>query len=129
MGSLSMPERAGHSAVVYGDSIFVFGGKDDDNNKLTDLWEFNLNTYHWNEIKVDEPPLARSGHSASIYKEFMIVFGGIHEVTKELDDMIMYDFKNRRWIQFFEELISPVKRNISHSPSLSKNGGTSPQNK
>lgn len=39
----------------------------------------------------------------------MVVFGGIHEITKELDDMIMYDFRNKRWIVFFEEMMSPVK--------------------
>ena len=61
-------------------------------------------------MKFDEPPLARSGHSACLYKEFMLIFGGIHEVTKELDDMHIFDFKNKRWIQFFEEMSSPVKR-------------------
>jgi N-acetylneuraminic acid mutarotase len=44
----SLPSnRAGHTAIVYGDSMIVFGGKDEDNNKLNDLWEFNLNTYKW----------------------------------------------------------------------------------
>lgn len=102
--------RAGHSAIIYGDSMVIFGGKDEENNKLNDLWEFNMNTYQWTEMKFDEPPLARSGHSACLYKEFMLIFGGIHEVTKELDDMHIFDFKNKRWIQFFEEMSSPVKR-------------------
>jgi hypothetical protein len=55
-------------------------------------------------------PLTRSGHSASIYKEFMVIFGGIHEVTKELDDLYIFDFKNKRWIELFEEVSSPMKR-------------------
>lgn len=41
------PKRAGHTAVLYKDSMFVFGGKDEDNNKLNDIWEFNLNDYKW----------------------------------------------------------------------------------
>ena len=61
--------------------------------------------------------MPRSGHSACIYKDFLIVFGGIHEVTKELDDMVVYDFKNRRWIQFFEEILSPLKKKSSLSPN------------
>jgi len=32
---------------MFGDSMFIFGGKDDDNNKLSDLWEFNFNNYKW----------------------------------------------------------------------------------
>ena len=45
LGDRVPPKRAGHSAIIYKDSMFVFGGKDEDNNKLNDLWEFNLNNY------------------------------------------------------------------------------------
>ncbi len=45
MGTTLPPKRAGHSAVIFGDSLVIFGGKDEDNNKLNDLWEFNLNNY------------------------------------------------------------------------------------
>jgi hypothetical protein len=53
--------------------------------------------------------MARSGHSASLYKDMMLIFGGIFEVTRELDDMHLYDFRNKRWIEFFEEACSPLK--------------------
>jgi N-acetylneuraminic acid mutarotase len=45
LGSVSPPKRAGHSAILYGDSMIIFGGKDEENNKLSDLWEFNLSSY------------------------------------------------------------------------------------
>jgi hypothetical protein len=60
-------------------------------------------------IEAENPPLPRSGHSAIIYKEMMVIFGGIHEVTKELDDMIVFDIKNKRWVIFFDEMVSPSK--------------------
>ena len=31
--------RAGHSSVLYRDNLYVFGGKDNDNSKLNDLWK------------------------------------------------------------------------------------------
>jgi hypothetical protein len=34
--------RSGHSAVFYSSHMFVFGGKDDDSEKLDDLWTFSL---------------------------------------------------------------------------------------
>ena len=34
--------RSGHSAVFYSGHMFVFGGKDDDSEKLDDLWTFSL---------------------------------------------------------------------------------------
>lgn len=45
----------------------------------------------------------------------MLIFGGIFEVTKELDDMILFDFRNKRWIQFFEENSSPVKFKVQQA--------------
>eukprot|EP00347_Sterkiella_histriomuscorum_P006674 403351868 len=112
------PARAGHSAIQYGDSMYIFGGKDEDNNKLNDIWQFNFNTYIWTEVACgnnpEQMPLPRSGHTASLYKDQMVIFGGIHEVTKELDDMMVFDIKSRKWVSFFEEqLHSPHKNRLA----------------
>ena len=40
----------------------------------------------------------------------MCIFGGIFDVTQELNDMHIYDLKHNRWISFFDELMSPVKK-------------------
>ena len=39
--------RVGHSAAIgfdteNGDCMYIFGGKDDENNKLNDVWKFNF---------------------------------------------------------------------------------------
>jgi len=74
--------------------MYIFGGKDEDNEKLKDLWIFDLTNHKWTEILCDSSMIvSRSGHSSSVYKDYMILFGGIHEVTKELDDMIAFSFK------------------------------------
>jgi N-acetylneuraminic acid mutarotase len=54
---ISPEPRAGHTGTVYKDCLYVFGGKDDDNNKLHDLWQFDLNKKVWKEIKAEKPPL------------------------------------------------------------------------
>ena len=36
--------RASHSLVHFNGCCYIFGGQDDDNNKLCDLWELNLST-------------------------------------------------------------------------------------
>jgi N-acetylneuraminic acid mutarotase len=79
--------RAGHSAIIYNDSMVIFGGRDEYNNKLNDIWQFNFSSYTWESKEDGNPPAGRSGHSASLYKDMMVIFGGIVEVTKELDDM------------------------------------------
>ena len=111
MGDSMPPARAGHSSIIYGDSMLVFGGKDEENNKLNDLWVFTFSNYCWEKIMCHSPPLPRSGHSASLYGSYMIVFGGLLEVTKELDDVVIYDIRSRKWIVLFEEvMLSPIKK-------------------
>lgn len=95
-------ERNAHSAVAQGNSIFVFGGQDEDNNKLGDLWEFNVTTKQWAQINFQNvtqgAEITRSGHAAVAYGSKMYIFGGILEVTKELNDLLIYDFKTQRML-------------------------------
>jgi N-acetylneuraminic acid mutarotase len=51
--------RVGHSAVLYTDKMYIFGGKDDDNRKLNDLWTFNFTSMLWTEIQTEHPPCVR----------------------------------------------------------------------
>ena len=39
--------RSGHSACIFENSMYIFGGKDSDNNKLNDLWRLDINTNKW----------------------------------------------------------------------------------
>ena len=125
--------RAGHSAIIYdhsqgrytnpddgapsGPGMYIFGGKDEENNKLNDLWCYHLDSNRWEHIVVSDPesvPMARSGHSANVYMDQMVIFGGIFEITKELNDMPLFDLKNRRWVHLFEETkqSSPIKTGL-----------------
>jgi len=94
--------RASASSAVYNDCLYIFGGQDDDNNKLDDLWEYNSNTSTWRQIQISEGdlrPLCRSGHSAVTYGNKMYIFGGILELTKELNDMLVFDFSLNKFVQ------------------------------
>ena len=70
-GSEAPCPRVGHSAVVRikGDehAMYIFGGKNDENEKLADTWKFDFNSRTWSEIhQIDVPP-PRSGHAACIF--------------------------------------------------------------
>ena len=87
--------RASHSCVHYNGKCYIFGGQDDDNNKLCDLWELDLASETFKLLEGADggyQPHARSGHSANIHNGKMYVFGGILELTKELNEMFTYDF-------------------------------------
>jgi hypothetical protein len=46
--------------------MYIFGGKDNENQKLNDTWKFNMTTHEWHEIIVpmDDAPQGRSGHAS-----------------------------------------------------------------
>ena len=51
--------RAGHSAVVAeGEAgrayMYIFGGKDNEDNKLNDLWRLDLETEKWEAVLPDQ---------------------------------------------------------------------------
>jgi N-acetylneuraminic acid mutarotase len=105
--------RSGHTAVIYQNGMYIFGGKDDENKKLNDFWRLDLQTFAWTEVKLSSPnaevPMPRSGHQCDVYNHYMVLFGGIFEITKELNDFMLYDFNANKWVTLFEESASPKK--------------------
>lgn len=92
--------RAGHSVVHSSDKLYVFGGTDDDNDKLGDLWCYDKAADAWSEIKSAEGeirPVPRCGHSAVVHGDSMYIFGGILELTKELNDLAVFSFSTMKW--------------------------------
>lgn len=112
--------RNGHSACIYNNCMYVFGGRDGENRKLNDLWRYDILAQTWSEIssenKDEDPtwcvPLERSGHSCDVYGQYMVIFGGFYDLTKELNDLYLFDFVTERWIPIFLEENSPVVKNI-----------------
>ena len=112
--------RNGHSACIYKNCMYVFGGRNNDNKKLNDLWKYEILTQEWTEISMDNKdedptwcvPPERSGHSCDIYGQYMVIFGGFYEITKELNDLYLFDFISERWIPIFVEENSPVIKSI-----------------
>lgn len=112
--------RYGHVAVVYKDSLFVFGGMDDQGNALRDMWEFNLRERCWRQVVPhadSEIPEATAFSSVAMIKgandHKMILFGGIswysiaatedlsdeHDLTRSIGshDLYEFDFRTSKW--------------------------------
>ena len=99
--------------------MYVFGGKNDDAEKLNDLWVYNLVEKRWVEIEASgEVPFERSGHSSDVYKDYLVIFGGIWDVTKELNDLHLYSFNRNQWMTVQVSANSPT---IGRSPVRAPN--------
>lgn len=94
------------SLGCHSNKLYTFGGQEDENNKLDDLWCFDMVSQKWSQIEsgADEwKPVARSGHTSCVWGEKMYIFGGIFELTKELNDLAAFDFTTKKWCHFESE--------------------------
>lgn len=98
--------RNAHISCAHGDNFFVFGGSDEDNDKLSDMNIYSLSSNTWQEVKpteADYNPVGRSGAAGCLYNNQVYIFGGILEVTKELNDMITFDVTTKKFDTFEKE--------------------------
>lgn len=88
--------RAGHSATADDHYMYIFGGKNNEDEKLNDLWRFDLIQETWEKMEPaagSDCPIARQGHTSAIYNGYHLVFGGIYETTRELNDCYIFNLK------------------------------------
>jgi len=85
-----------HCAVVYKDSMFVFGGYGNDKHP-TDIYRFNFETEQWSICQTsDIRPLGRSRSRAVIRDNKMYVFAGWNRVNY-FSDLYEFDFESQAW--------------------------------
>lgn len=92
--------RFQHSAAVYKDKMFVFGGKGNNHNVMKDLWTFDFKSHKWSLLNLDgTPPPARFGHIAQMIHDNMFVFGGFspNETNKYPSDVYCLDLIEMCW--------------------------------
>lgn len=90
-------ERYHHTAVVYGRSMYIFGGRSD-NESLDDLLEYHFDARSWTVLATTgTPPSKRWGHSAVVVGDKMYVFGGC-DGSSCFGDLHEYDFGTRKWL-------------------------------
>lgn len=86
--------------------MIVFAGKNDDNEKMNDVWILDLIYWTWSEVKYQSEetvPVPRSGHSAILYDNKMMIFAGIFEITRELNDAYLFDIETKKWSILFKD--------------------------
>ncbi|CAL4067127.1 unnamed protein product [Meganyctiphanes norvegica] len=91
-------QRYGHTAVVYGPSVYIWGGRND-NNACNTLFCFDTTTHEWYLPQVTgKIPEARDGHSACIINQTMYIFAGYLEPTESYtQDVHALDLQTLTW--------------------------------
>ncbi|KAH7339126.1 hypothetical protein B0J17DRAFT_659920 [Rhizoctonia solani] len=112
-GSKSPYGRCGHSLVVYGEELYVFGGSAGIYSYprvYNDTWCFNMNTRIWTEWgwwRSFAPP-SREYHAAAVIGDIMYVFGGSDRTS--LGDTWGFKIPEHRWYRFPPTDLQPGAR-------------------
>uniref|UniRef100_K3WQL2 Uncharacterized protein n=1 Tax=Globisporangium ultimum (strain ATCC 200006 / CBS 805.95 / DAOM BR144) TaxID=431595 RepID=K3WQL2_GLOUD len=87
----SPPHRYRHTAVIFGDNMFVFGGVDKTHSRFNDLQRLDLLTNTWSEVcTTGSIPSSRTFHRAVVVGSKMYLLGG-YDGTDRLQDLYAID--------------------------------------
>lgn len=107
------PPRAGHTATLCGENIYVFGGYGGlgySRRDLDDLYAYNVIDSVWNKVSAKgSPPERRSGHQACAVETKIYIFGGSNSTT-QFQDLFVLDteFDQPQWTKLHSTLPSPM---------------------
>ncbi|OQS01025.1 hypothetical protein ACHHYP_01944 [Achlya hypogyna] len=93
------PCLAGHSAVVHGREMFVYGGcpLHEEDQASGALYAYNVDSHVWTLVRApDEPTSVRNEHVAVVHRDRMLVFGGAQDDSRE-NPFEVFDFVAQRW--------------------------------
>ena len=66
--------RYDHTSVVYGDCMYVYGGRSPD--PLGDFWKYDFTLQTWNAMPASAGMAPRFGHTATVSGTKMYIHGG-----------------------------------------------------
>lgn len=81
--------RKGHSAVVMGSAMLLYGGLVDMKGSSQDFWSLDFNTMSWSLLNGSQQgplgPGPRHSHSAMAHQGCMYLFGGLKHLREQRD--------------------------------------------
>jgi len=98
--NLTPPARVCHSAVVYRDSMYIYGGHIPDalnyiRDVKNDFYGYNFETRQWSVVGLstasERMPL-KTEHTSVVYKNCMYMFGGYADSAVGYSDVAIYEY-------------------------------------
>lgn len=89
--------RGGHTAVIYGNSMFIFGGSSLMNYKNS-IVRLDLIEMEWKNVNATGTlPSPRAFHSCVLYRDSFYIFGGLSGNYN--DEFFQFNIRNGVWTQ------------------------------
>lgn len=124
------PSARGNPTLVFSEFknlVILFGGWNGQ-DRLSDLWTLDMNTWTWREVKRKEPwPPARTDHASVLWKqeegkETMVVFGGTVAGPGQSNDTWLWDLQTLQWTLMTKASDQSPKPRTSHCCVLVSQG-------
>ncbi|XP_071792859.1 attractin-like isoform X3 [Asterias amurensis] len=93
--------RFGHSAVLYQDAFYIYGGSLSSKTVTNELVIFNVTSSTWfrpNTTDSGVPPIGVEGHSAHVYNQTMLVLFGYSPQYGYTNMVQEYNLVNQTWV-------------------------------
>ncbi|XP_029386833.1 tRNA wybutosine-synthesizing protein 2/3/4 isoform X2 [Echeneis naucrates] len=88
--------RKGHSGVVLGSAMLLYGGLVDIRGSSQEFWSLDFDTMAWSLLTGSSGPGPRHSHSAMVYQDYMYLFGGLKGL-REQRDFWQWNSTNDMW--------------------------------
>lgn len=90
------PSIGHHAAVVYKDSLYVYGGSHElGQPALKELWRYDFLTQKWHMLKNADRGLV--GHSAVVLDDKIFYFGGMNHKQRTQNCLLCYSIAQDAW--------------------------------
>jgi hypothetical protein len=114
VGDVAPHEVYGHSAVIDGHKMYVFGGCDKAGKFNNDLLVYNFEKLKWKVVAVEgTSPKGRHFHACVLHNNSLYVFGG--KSNGYTNDMHCFDLKTKTWTQQEYHSGKPPSKRYGHS--------------
>jgi N-acetylneuraminic acid mutarotase len=109
--------RSLHTASMWNDCMFVFGGFDGVERR-NDMHVFNFTTKTWRLVDnaTGSPPTPRDRHSSVVYRNCLYIFGGFDGHART-NDLYQFDIETSHWTQILPSTLESTIPTPRHSHS------------
>jgi len=102
-GSQGPSSLRGHTATIYNDSMYIFGGYQDLKGSTSDVWMFHFPSKSWHLVFRAKPsagpifiPTPRHNHSTVLHDSSIWVYGGLDNL-QPTSEFIRFDLEWQTW--------------------------------
>ena len=89
--------RYGHSALLFGARMFIFGGKGEKNQLFNDIFFLDLVEWRWESVtSLSKPPVPRLFHAFEQVGRKMVIHGG-WDGNSSFSDLHIFDTDSFTW--------------------------------